>query len=73
MGRGVALLIVAVFQAWATPAYVVSPNDDAVHFLGRHTVNATAARFDWVGTGFTVGVRVNSSELPRTLPFLTVP
>jgi len=39
----------------------LNPNDTRVHYIGRHYINKSIARFDWVGTGFQIQVVGNAT------------
>ena len=39
----------------------LNPNDTRVKYIGRHYINNSVARFDWVGTGFQIQVVGNAT------------
>jgi hypothetical protein len=43
-------------------AMALSPGDPRVHFLGRHSSSASAARFDWVGSGFSIHLAAGTGD-----------
>ena len=54
----------SLFLASNAATLWLAPADARLRYSGRHTLNASA-RFDWVGTGFTVEVARNGSVAPN--------
>ena len=41
------------------------PDDNRIHYVGRHIVNDSVARFDWQGSGFSLELNTDATELSK--------
>ena len=54
--------MLAALWCHLAPALVLQPGDPRLSYTGRHLVNASVARFDWVGSGVRVRLPPSSES-----------